>query len=108
VDPEIEELKDMVHRSLALAEDTNRVVHGMRSIMAWGRFFRLLWWVVVILGAIALYHYYLQPYIKNLEQLYQHTQSQTLQVQNFGTQLSDFIKNHFIPQTPTSSQVGSQ
>ncbi len=108
MDPEIEELKQLVQRNLALTEDTHRMVRRMRQAVAWGHFFKVLEWVIIIVLCVLAYTYYIRPYFEHLSQAYQNVQTQTQQVQNAGNEFLNFIKNHFTPpQQSSSPQVGS-
>jgi hypothetical protein len=68
-DPQIEELKELVRRNIALAEDTNRILHGMRNASRWSTAFRAVWWLVIAGVTIAAYSY-LWPYISQILSLY--------------------------------------
>ena len=93
MDEEIAELKDLVQKSVALAEDTNRVVRKMHRAQIWARFFQLLWWVVIIGVSGATYYLYFQPYVGKIEQLYEQAQVGTEQVHNWNTQIENFFKS---------------
>jgi hypothetical protein len=93
---DLEEIKEMSKRTLALAEDTNRMVHRMRRAAAWGRFFQIVWWVVIIAVSGAAYYYYLAPYVNRLEQLYGQVEGINQQGQNWSTELQQFF-SHLTP-----------
>jgi len=86
VDEDIEELKELVKKNLQMTEDTHRIVRGMRSSARWGRFFSIVWWLVVLAVSGATYYIYVQPYVQQVENAYTNGK-------NFETQVQDFFKN---------------
>jgi hypothetical protein len=80
---DIEELKELVEKNTKLAEDTNRTVHKMRRSALWGRFFQLAWWIAIIAVSGAAYYIYLQPYVGQIEALYEQFKTSGQQVQDF-------------------------
>jgi len=86
VDGEIEELKRLVQKNLAMTEETNHIVRGMRRSARWGRFFSIAWWIVIIAVSGATYYIYVQPYVTDIEKAYGNTQ-------NFEQQVQDFFKS---------------
>ena len=102
----VEELKDLVRKSVALSEDTNRVVRKMRKAQQWGSIFQLLWWTVIITVSGATYYLYLQPYVGRIEQIYEQAQSGTHQVQSWNSQLQNFFKN-IATKIPASNNTSS-
>ena len=104
MDPDIEEVKEMIKKSLALAQDTNRILHGMRRAARWGRFFKLLWWVAILAVSGIAYYYYLQPYVDKLVQAYTQVQATGQKAQSLEQQVQDFLKNLGTPQNATSPQ----
>lgn len=80
---DIEELKELVEKNTKLSEDTNRTVHKMRRSALWGRFFQLAWWIAIIAVSGAAYYIYLQPYVGQIEALYEQFKASGQQVQDF-------------------------
>ena len=70
VDPEIKELKELVRNQTALIEDTNRIVHKMRSAARWSLTIQLIWWFSIVGLSSALYFVYLAPYMEQIMGLY--------------------------------------
>jgi len=99
------DLRDLIEKSVALSEDTNRLVHKMRRAQQWGRFFQLAWWVVIIAISGATYYLYFQPYVGKIEQLYEQAQEGTQQVQGWNTQLANFFRN--LGQKPAPQNAAS-
>jgi hypothetical protein len=91
VEGDIEELRKLVQKNLALAEENNHILRGMRRSARWGRFFTLAWWVIIIAVTGATYYIYVQPYVTEIEKAYGNTQTFEQQVQtffhNFGSQI---------------------
>lgn len=56
------EEKEMLKKTLELAQENNKMLHSIRRGMMWGRVIRILYWVVIIGAAIGIY-YYISPYI---------------------------------------------
>ena len=103
MDPQTREL---LEKNLAIAEDTNRMVHKLRRGAWWGRIFTLVFWVVLIVAPVAAYYYYfqsyIQPYAQKVEQLYTQYQQGSQQAQQYQSQLSNFFGN-LMPQSATSN-----
>jgi len=97
---DIEEIKELTKKALALAEDTNRMVHKMRRSALWGRFLQLAWWFAIIVISGAAYYIYLQPYVARLEQLYGQVEGTNQQAQNWGAEFQQFLAKFAPPQKP--------
>ncbi|MEI7720279.1 MAG: hypothetical protein WCI89_03680 [bacterium] len=82
-DIDISNIKDLVQKNVAIAEDTNRTVHAMRRAQKWGAFFKFVWWAVIIVVSGATYYLYFQPYVGKIERLYEQAQIGTQQLQSF-------------------------
>ncbi len=102
VDPQIDELKELVRRNIALSEDTNRMVHKVRRGAAWGRFFMVLWWLLIIAASGVAYYYY-QPYLLKIEQAYSNLQTDQKQAQTYESQISNFFGDLLNQQSTTTS-----
>jgi hypothetical protein len=86
IDPEMEELKELVKRQSAKIEDTNRIVHKLLRSQRWDRLFRLVWWLAILGVTGAAYYYYVQPYLDQLLALYG-------QAEGFGDQFREFFQS---------------
>lgn len=75
MDPEIEQLKELVRHNTKLAEDTNKILHSMRRSMRFSRVLRLLWWAALIGISSAAYLIYFQPYVVQIMQAYGNAQN---------------------------------
>lgn len=58
------EEREMLKKTLELAQENNKMLHSMRRYMFFGRIFRVIYWVVIIGAAIGAY-YYIEPYLDN-------------------------------------------
>jgi len=56
------EEREMLRKALELSQENNKMLHAIRRGMFWGKVWRIIYWTVIIGGAIGAY-YYLQPYI---------------------------------------------
>lgn len=82
-DPDIKELKELVQRNVALAEDTNRIVHKLRRNVWWGRLWSIVWWGTIIIASGAAYYLYAQPYVEQAMGVYNSAQGWQVQIQDF-------------------------
>jgi predicted PurR-regulated permease PerM len=98
--------RDLLQKSLLIAEDTNRTVHKLRRGMWWGRLTTVLFWLVITVGPVMAYYYYfptyVKPYIEQIKQLTSQVQQGSQQAQNYQNQLSNFFGN-LMPSTATTS-----
>jgi len=54
--------KQILKKTLELAQENNKMLHSIRRGMWWGRITRIIYWVLIIGASIGAY-YYLTPYI---------------------------------------------
>ena len=64
-----EELEKLVEKSLALAEDNNRMLKKLYKSMRWSRAINILYWVLLV-GSVFGAYYFLQPFIDETKNLY--------------------------------------
>ncbi|MEK7613019.1 MAG: hypothetical protein AAB449_02660 [Patescibacteria group bacterium] len=86
MDTDIEDLKEMIKRVGALAEDTNNTVHKMHRAAMWSRILSWVWWGTIIILTGSVYYYFLTPYLGQLMELYGATQSGGSSIQDFINQ----------------------
>ena len=104
MDPQIEELKELVRQNIALSQDTNRIVHGMRRSAWIGGTLRLLWIGLIIAASVATY-WYLAPYLSQVEGIYSGAQKALQQAQQFTGQFNTGTQNNSSStQTPQATQ----
>jgi len=58
------EEREILKKTLELAQENNRMLHSMHRGMFWGRVMRIIYWVIIIGAAIGVY-YYIQPYLNS-------------------------------------------
>lgn len=78
------EEKEMLKKTLELAQENNHILHSLKRSMFWGRVSRIVYWVIIIGVAIGAY-YYITPYIDNAINAYGSVKGN---IQGFG----DFFK----------------
>jgi len=65
----VDDERKMLKKILTTVEENNRVVRNLQRSMRWGRFFSILYWVI-ILGAMFGAYYFAQPFIDQLREVY--------------------------------------
>jgi hypothetical protein len=63
------EEKELLEKSVALAEDNNKILHAMRRSMLWARGMTFLYWALII-GSLLWTYLYIQPYLNKVIDLY--------------------------------------
>ena len=86
VDPEMDELKELIKRQGAIIKETHEMVRKMRRNQVWHTVFNVVWWLAVLGVVGAAYYYYIQPYLEQILALYG-------QAQGYGDQFRDFFAN---------------
>ncbi len=56
------EEKEMLKKTLELAQENNKMLRSIRRGMFWGKIMRVVYWVIIIGAAIGVY-YYIEPYL---------------------------------------------
>lgn len=56
------EEREMLKKTLELAQENNNMLRSIRRGMLWSKIIRVAYWVIIIGAAIGLY-YYIEPYI---------------------------------------------
>lgn len=74
------EEKEMLKKTLELAQENNKMLRFVRRSMFWGRIIRTIYWVIIIGGAIGVY-YYIAPYIDSAVGAYGNVKGD---LKNFG------------------------
>jgi uncharacterized membrane protein len=74
------EEKEMLKKTLELAQENNKLLHGIRRGMFWGRITRIVYWVIIIGAAVGVY-YYITPYLDNAINAYGNMKGD---IKNFG------------------------
>ena len=90
MDPQIEELKQLMRQNIALAQETNKMLRSMRNA---GRIKSLMWWVVVVLSiGVSVWSYYafVEPRVQQIENIYQ---TNIAPLQGASGNILNFFKN---------------
>ncbi|MEI6843481.1 MAG: hypothetical protein WCK48_03180 [bacterium] len=61
--------KELLRRSIALAEENNDILRGIQRSMRLARFMSILYWVIIIGVSVGAF-YVAQPYLKSVSDLY--------------------------------------
>lgn len=64
-----EDDKKILKDILDLVEENNAMLHSMKRSIAWSRFFRGVYWVVII-GSVVGSYYFLAPLIDQVKEAY--------------------------------------
>lgn len=62
---EYRELQKLLQKNTKIVGDNNRLLRSMHRSMQWGRFVRVIYWVIIIGSALGVY-YYVEPIIGSL------------------------------------------
>ena len=90
---QIDELKALVRRSIAIAEDNNRILHSMRRA---SRLKSLFWFLLFLFSAgtsLWFYTTYVAPRIAEIQVLYGNAQNTAHQAQTISSQIADYFKS---------------
>jgi hypothetical protein len=68
------EERKMLEKSVALAEENNKMLHRLTRSLVWGRIIRIVYWTLLIGSAVGAY-YFIQPYIEQIIGVYGGTKS---------------------------------
>ena len=87
------DIKKLLEKNIELSRDNNRILRKIHSNLRWGRFFRLLYWVIIIGSMLGLY-YFLQPFIDSTVDTYKGFLGGIEKVQDTVNTIPDaFLKN---------------
>lgn len=85
MDPQIEELKELVRQNTALTRETHAMVKSMHRASVWGRVFKFVWVGFIVATSVASF-IYLSPYLKQIGALYDSIQEGLEQARQIGQQ----------------------
>ena len=74
------EEREMLKKTLELAQENNKMLHSIRRGMFWGRVMRVIYWIIIIGAAVGVY-YYITPYIDSAINGYGNVK---IDLKNFG------------------------
>jgi len=63
------EERELLEKSVSLAEENNSMLHSMRRSMRIASIMRLIYWALIIGSAVGAY-YFIQPYLEQLISIY--------------------------------------
>ena len=63
------EERELLEKSVSLAEDNNKMLRSMRRSQRWTSIMRAIYWIIIIGSAFGAY-YFIQPYIDQLMNVY--------------------------------------
>ena len=63
------EERELLNKSVALAEENNKILHSMKRSQRWTSIARAIYWILIIGSALGAY-YFIQPYIDQLIGIY--------------------------------------
>jgi hypothetical protein len=63
------EERELLNRSVTLAEENNKILHSMRRSQRIGSIFRAVYWLFIIGSAVGAY-YFIQLYLGSLLEVY--------------------------------------
>ena len=64
------EERELLNKSVSLAEENNKILHSMKRSMQWASVARAIYWVFIIGTAIGAF-YLIQPYVDEVKNMYQ-------------------------------------
>jgi hypothetical protein len=64
------EERDMLEKSLALAEENNKILHSMKRGQRLATVARVIYWIILIGSAVGAF-YLIQPYIDEVKNMYE-------------------------------------
>jgi hypothetical protein len=85
------EEKELLRRSIALAEENNDILRSIQRSMRLARLMTVLYWVVIIGASVGAF-YLIQPYLKSVSDLYGGSQDQVNQINGGVGGLIDSLK----------------
>ena len=63
------EERDLLNKSVTLAEENNQMLHSMKRSQRWASITRVIYWIFIIGSAVGAY-YLIQPYVDQVKGLY--------------------------------------
>lgn len=90
----IDELKQLVRQNIALAQETNHTLRGMRRSARFSSIFRIAW-ISVLVGFSIWGYLYTRPYIARIEAAYAQTQQQMITARDVTSQAQNFLQAFF-------------
>ena len=83
-----EEERKMLARTLKLEEENNKLLKKINRSIQWGRFVRILYWLVILGSAVGAY-YFLQPFFDSFSKTFGTFSSGVQNLKGIGSPLLD-------------------
>jgi uncharacterized membrane protein len=65
------ELKGLLLETLKISRENNKMLRAMRRDATIGRILSVVWFLIILIGPVVLYFYFLQPYIDQVLSTYE-------------------------------------
>lgn len=85
------ENKGTLEEIYKLTKENNKMLHRIQSSRRWSKFGRVLYWMALIVVTVIGY-YYLEPYLKTLQETYQTLQQSVSDMKAAGDTVSEAFK----------------
>ena len=85
MDPQIEELKQLVRENTVLTQETHKMVKAMHRASVWGRILKFVWIGLIVAASVGAL-VYLGPYLQQLQALYGEIQNALQEARELGSQ----------------------
>lgn len=79
-------MKQKIDELFELTKENNKILRKLRSSQRWASITRLLYWLVIIGLSVGAY-YYVEPYLKQMMNVYSQGVTTLDKIQNFGSSL---------------------
>jgi len=63
------EERELLNRSVSLAEENNKMLHSMKRSQRMASIMRAVYWIFIIGSAVGAY-YFIQPYVDQIKDVY--------------------------------------
>lgn len=73
---EDKELKGLILETLQVARENHKMLRAMRRDVMIGRMLSIVWFLIILIGPLVLYFYFLQPYIDQILSAYKNIGAQ--------------------------------
>ena len=83
--------RKLLERAVALSEENNKILHGIRRANRWAIVYKIFYWVVIIAVSYGTY-VYVQPYVDQLMKTYSGLVGSAASAKNTVSQFSGLDK----------------
>ncbi len=80
------EERDLLNRSIEIAEENNKILRGIRRSSRISTFFRILYWLIILGTAFGAY-YFIQPYTNAIIKSYNEMKENVESIKNISNKL---------------------